>query len=179
MRWGFLVGVIALNTALLVGGLRYWQMLIVDAVLALCWLIYITVRNHPQALFAARVSGALFDLGLDSRRLHPQMSKKLQWEIHKVYTVTKGRQGFHMLAVRFFVHALCEVDDVPYGAVLRDGVLGKSVGIIRRWGNEGRIKVETAESEISKIKCFMIAELPLLNLSEGERIATEIVILEL
>jgi hypothetical protein len=178
MRWAILAGAFALNTALLAGGLRYWQMLTVDTALIGGWLIYMTVRNHPQALFAARVSGALFDLGLDSKRLHPRMSKMLRWEIHKIYAVTKGRLGPHMLAVRFFVYALCEEEDVPYGAVMRDGVLADSVSIIRGWGDEGKIKVETAETEIRKIKRFLIAKLPLLNLSEDERLATEIVILE-
>jgi hypothetical protein len=179
MSRALLIGAIALNTALLLAGLSYWQMLALDAAVVGCWLICITIRNRAPAMFAARVWGALFDLGLDAKRLGMPLGKKLESEIHATFVATKGRYSHHRLALRFFVYALVETHDAPFHATVREGALTQSVVLIRKWSKEGKVPADVADREIERIKGFLVDSLPLLNASEAERIAMEIQILEL
>ena len=174
-----LIAVVALNTAMLLIGLRYWQMLAVDAALALGWLAFVTFRNHAPSMFAARIAGALFDLGLDARRLDDRLQRKLQSETIAVFRATKGRYSHHSFAVRFFVYSLVDIDNGQYQAVTGEGALTKAIAVIREWAKDGKITTESADREIEAIKTFLIDGIGSYPASEAERIAMEIQILKL
>lgn len=174
-----LIAVVALNTVMLLIGLRYWQMLAVDAALALGWLAIITFRSHAPSVFAARIAGALFDLGLDTRKLDDRLHKKLQIETLAVFRATNGQYSHHHFAVRFFVYSLIDIENGQYQAVTREGALTRSIPVIRQWVNDGKLPLEYANSEIAKIKKFLIDSIPLMDFPTAERLAFEIQILEM
>jgi len=55
----------------------------------------------------------------------------------------------------------------------------RSIAVIRKWAKDGKIPTDVAESEIGKIKDFLIDGLASFDGSDAERIAIEIQILEL
>lgn len=180
MRWGLLIALAVLNTAFLLIGFRYWQMLAIDAGVALAWLVLTGLRkHHAPSMFAARITGALFDLGLDARKLDDRLHKKLQIETLAVFGATKGQYSHHHFAVRFFVYSLVDIENGQYQAVVNDGALTRSIAVIRKWAKDGKIPTDVADREIDRIKRFLIDSLPLINAPKEERLVMEIKILEL
>jgi hypothetical protein len=154
-------------------------MLAVDAALALGWMAFITFRNHAPSVFAARIAGALFDLGLDARKLDDRLHKKLQIETLAVFRAAKGQYSHHHFAVRFFVYSLVDIENGQYQAVTGEGALTKAIAVIREWAKGGKIPMESADREIGTIKKFLIDGLATSHASDAERIAIEIQIMEL
>lgn len=162
MRWGLLITIAVLNTALLLIGFRYWQMLAIDAGGALFWLVLTGLRkHHAPAMFAARIAGALFDLGLDAKKLDDRLHKKLHIETLAVFGATKGKYSHHHFAVRFFVHSLIEIEHAQYQAVVNDGALTRSIAVIRAWAQDGKIPTDVADREIDRIERFLVDSLDL------------------
>ena len=153
--------------------------LIIAGTVVLAWLVFNVVKNHAPSMFAARVSGALFDLGIDARKLDDFFSKKLEIECKAFYGATKKKANPQLLAVRFFVFALIESDKFPIGAVTRDAPLLPSITTIRSWVSKGKLPSKFAEDEIGKIKSFLIKNLSSADIEKSEKLAMEIHVLEL
>jgi hypothetical protein len=91
--------------------------LILTAIVILAWVVVTLVRNHAPAMFAARVAGALYDLGLDVKKLDGPFRKKLEIETLAYQGATKRKANHHLFAARFFVFTLVESERPPYHAV--------------------------------------------------------------
>lgn len=149
------------------------------AIVILAWVVVTLVRNHAPSMFAARVAGALYDLGLDVKKLDDSFRKKLEIETLAYQGATKKRANYHLFAVRFFVFTLVESEHPPYQAVVKEGALVGSIALIRSWAKKGKIPNELAEKEIERVKLFLVKNLPSTTMAKDERLALEIQILEL
>lgn len=147
--------------------------------IVLAWVAVTLVRNHAPSMFAARVAGALFDLGLNVKKLDGVLSKKLEIECLAYYGATKQRANYRLLAVRFFVFACSEYERFPVHAIIRDAPLITAISIIRDWARKGHIPEELAIKEVNKIKVYLVGTLPAQNIAIDERLAMEIQILAL
>jgi hypothetical protein len=153
--------------------------LILTAIVILAWVVVTLVRNHAPAMFAARVAGALYDLGLDVKKLDGPFRKKLEIETLAYQGATKRKANHHLFAARFFVFTLVESERPPYHAVVKEGALVGSIALIRSWAKKCHIPKDIAEKEIERVKLFLVKNLPSKTMAKDERLALEIQILEL
>lgn len=141
-------------------------------------LIFPSIRYFRPSLFAARVSGALYDLGLDVKKLGPD-SKRLHNECMAFYGALKSKANPKSFAVRFFVHAYTESASFPERAFFRDAPLVHSIPIIKNWKKRGDLPGDIADLEERNIKEFLLKAIKAQAMSKEERLLTEIQILEL
>ena len=142
-------------------------------------LAYPVVRFFRPSLFAARVSGALYDLGLDVKKLDGPDSKRLHTETMTYYGVMKGKANPKILAVRFFVHAYTNSATFPEGAFFRDAPLVHSIPIIKNWKTVGHLPNDIAEREEENIKEFLLRAMQSQPMSKEDRLLAELQILGL
>lgn len=147
--------------------------------IVLAWTTVTVIRNHAPSMFAGRVAGALYDLGVNVKKLDPVLSKKLEIECRAYYGATKKRANYRLLAVRFFVFACTEYENFPVHAIMRDAPLVTAISILREWAKKGYLPEEFAGREIDKIKQYLVSELPSQGMATDDRLAMEIQILEL
>lgn len=155
------------------------KLIILVAVVVFGWVFVKLVRNYAPSMFAARVAGALYDLGLDVKKLDAAFRKKLEMETLPYQRAAKKSANHYLFAVRFFVFSFAESERPPYQAVIKEGALVSSIALIRSWVKKGRLPAELAEKEIEKVKLFLVDNLPSGTMEKDERLALEIQILEL
>ena len=88
-------------------------------------------RIHRQGMLAASATGALWDLGLDVKKLPPHAKAKFFGEADALSTATKGRFHPKRLAMRFFGWYCVENPRFDPSAFRSDGALSASIGIMR------------------------------------------------
>jgi hypothetical protein len=142
-------------------------------------LMFPVVRYFRPSLFAARVSGALYDLGLDVKKLDSPDSKRLHRECMAFLGALKGKANPKVLALRFFVHAYTESSTFPERAFFRDAPLVHSVPVLKNWKKAGQIPSDVADREEKNIKEFLLKATKSQHMSKEDRLLTEIQILEL
>jgi len=113
--------------------------LILIAALVVGIVVWRSVRTvHNAGWFVAKASGALFDLGLDVKRLPPSANEKFFREGRAAFEATKNRPTTNrynpkLFAMAFFVWYGVEYKLVDQKAFLRKGVLADSIRIMRKW----------------------------------------------
>lgn len=137
------------------------------------------IRYFRPSLFAARVSGALYDLGLDVKKLDGSDSKRLHIECMAFYGALRGKANPKVLALRFFVHAYTQNPTFPERAFFRDAPLVHSIPVIKNWKKTGALPADIADREEKNIKEFLLKAVESQSLSKEDRLLTEIQILEL
>ena len=137
-------------------------------------LILPVIRYFGPSLFAPRVSGALYDLGLDVKKLDGPDSKRLHIETMAFYGALKGKANPKIRAVRFFVHAYTESASFPARAFFRDAPLVHSIPIIKKWKKAGAIPGDIADREEKNIKEFLLKAMKSQPMGKEERLLTEI-----
>lgn len=111
---------------------------------------------HGEGMFVAKASGALFDLGLDIKRLPDEAKKKFFREGHAAYEATKNRPRKSRYNPKFIAMAFFAWYGVEYGrmdpkAFLREGVLAESISTMRMWARQEPELREAAEIAVKKI----------------------------
>ncbi len=124
-------------------------------VIAAGWLILRVTRG--EGVFASQASGALYDLGLDVRRLPDEPRKKFFIEAHALHTATKGRFHPKHLAMRFFTWYHTEYEYGDPQAIVGDGSLIKALILMRQWHTKEATLRDAAKSEMTKIVKFVYA----------------------
>ena len=154
--------------------------IVIGIIAVMVWVAMKVMRTHSPSMFAARVSGALYDLGIDARKLDDYFKKKLEIERRAFYGASFQKPPNHKaFALRFFVFALIEYKRLPIGAIIQDAPLVTSIPIIKGWAEKGEIPAGIAETEINKIKLYLVDHLPSDGMTKEDRLEKEIQILEL
>lgn len=148
-------------------------------IVVLVLVIAMFMRTHAPAMFQTRVGGALYDLGIDVKKLEPFFREKLFNECVAYYGATKKDASPTLLAVRFFVFAITESERLPIGAIIKEAPLISSIPIIREWATQGKLPEKLAEKEIGKLKMFLINGISKEEMTHEDKLATELQIFEL
>ncbi|MBN8474521.1 hypothetical protein [Sulfuritalea sp.] len=142
------------------------------------WVLVQFVRNSRPSYFSARVSGALFDLGLQITKFEPVLNKMYIADCVTYYEANGKRSNPWEMAARFFLKAVIEYPAFVERAVMFDGFLVRSIKVVKSWRGK-KINAAFADDFVIKIKTFLIDGLKDQPMPEDEKIATEIIILEL
>jgi hypothetical protein len=107
-------------------------------------------------MFVAKASGALFDLGLDVKRLSPEAKERYFIEGHAIYEATRKRppeQRYNpkRFAMRFFVWYGLEYKRTDTQAFVREGVLADSIAIMRQWARREPELADVVEREVKLV----------------------------
>lgn len=142
------------------------------------WVLVQIIRNSRASLFAAKVSGALFDLGLQPMKFDTALNKIYVQDCQSYYDANRPNANPHDLAAKFFVKAVMDYPAFVEQAVMFEGFLIRSIHVVKSW-HEKKITAAAADNFILKIKTFLLEGLKAQPMEEGIRLATEIQILEL
>jgi hypothetical protein len=188
---------IALGIALVIGGAWgfLFMLLSSDRVALIVWAAPISVfafgcallwedvtgffKGNASSLFTARVSGDLFDLGLDVKRLPDRPRQKFFDECLAVHTATKGVYKSKRLAMRFFVWYVVECPDFDQKAFIRDGVLTSSISIMKGWGQQDPELLDAAERESGTIRRYLHDKFETMDIPREQILEAQLRILEL
>lgn len=135
-------------------------------------------RKPSPERFYVTVSQALKELGLDSSKFGPSLSRRLELECRAYFSATKRMSEAKFIAVRFFVFSCAEYDEFPEFAVTTDTPYTSAIDTIRKWSSAGSIPSKFAEEEVDKLKISFVKVLAGMDIETGERLAHEIFILE-
>jgi len=114
-----------------------------------------SIRHHGPSMFHARVSGAVFDLGITPLKMG-SANNQVMMDMSLAEFRAKGKQAnFHEVAVDFFLKMTLEKGAIRQKAQIHGAVLVRAVAVISQWGNAGKISGEKAEQAISQINYFV------------------------
>jgi hypothetical protein len=153
--------------------------LIAIAIAIVLWVASRVHKNNGPAAFSARVSGALFDLGLQVMKLEGPLKANLSRETLAYYGALNEKANAQVFAARFFLRATTEYPAFTERALMFDGVLVRSIAVVRDWKTIGRIPEKPADAFILEVKKFLIDEINSQRLPTEQRLAMEIQVLEL
>lgn len=142
------------------------------------WVLAQIIRNSRPSMFAAKVSGALFDLGLQPMKFDTALNKMYVQDCQSYYEANRPNANPHDLAAKFFLKAVMDYPAFAERAVMFDGFLVRSIQVVKSW-REKKITAAAADDFILKIKTFLLEGLKTQPMEEDMRLATEIQILEL
>lgn len=80
-----------------------WLVLATLLLVPAVWLCVRVVRNHGPSAFYARVSGSLFDLGIDVGKLDSRLTASLRNESIAYHAALGKKASPHELSVRFLI----------------------------------------------------------------------------
>lgn len=144
----------------------------------LLWVLVQFIRNSRPSYFSAKVSGALFDLGLQVMKFESELNQMYLNDCLAYYEAKGRHANPYEMATRFFLKAVIDYPAFAERAVMFDGFLIRSIKVVKSW-RETKISAATADDFILKIKTFLIEGLKDQSMEKDEKIATEIQILEL
>ncbi len=102
-----------------------------------------------QGLYAARISGALFDLGIDVSKLDQKTAAKLFGIEKESY----GKETAHEAALWFFfVHIMEVPKDAYLLPISLPDLLCRAVVIVNLWAKKGKISRAEADRNIETIQ---------------------------
>ncbi len=135
--------------------------------------------THSEGLFIARASGALFDLGLDVKRLPAEAKQHFFREGHVIYEATKDRPSNSRynpkrLAMRFFGWYGVEYKMPDPKAFLREGVLADSISTMRQWARKEPDLAESAEKEVKLIFDYLYRSLETMKAPKETILAAQL-----
>jgi hypothetical protein len=147
------------------------------SMLARPWGQFLSQRRTAQ--FAARVRAGLAELGLDVAKFDAPLRRLFDEVCVNCYTQDKDQANPYALAIEFFLRLMIEYPRVVGSAVMFNGALLESVGVLRSWHIKGRIDAERARVSIEHIKRYLTGQIRDLDLSDEARLETELQIREL
>jgi len=156
MRWGLLIALMVFHTILFSIGLRWWHVVLADVALMVCWTVVLTVRHHAESMFFARVTGVLFDLGINASKLDRPLYKQLQDEASACFRDTNGTASHHLFAVRFFISTLAAREEPRSTDIITRTVATHAIGWISAWAKEGKIPADVADVGIARLNAFRL-----------------------
>lgn len=142
------------------------------------WVLVQIVRNSRPSMFAAKVSGALFDLGLQPMKFDTALNQIYVKDCQSYYEANRSNANPYDLATRFFLKAVAEYPAFVERAVMFEGFLVRSIHVVRSW-REKKITAAAADDFILRIKTVLVDGLKDQPMEKDVRLATEIQILEL
>ena len=142
------------------------------------WVVLQVIKNHSPSFFSSKVSGALFDLGLQVMKLEPQLNQIYIKDCLSYYE-SKGKQANpYEMATHFFLKAVIDYPAFAERAIMFDGFIIRSIKVVKSW-RKSKVSDAVADDFLIKIKTFLIDGLKNQPMEEDVKIATEIQILEL
>ena len=142
------------------------------------WVLVQVIRHRRPSFFSAKVSGALFDLGLQVMKFESELNQIYLKDCLAYYEANGKNANPYEMATRFFLKAIIDYPAFSDRAVMFDGVLIRSIKVVKSW-REKKISEIVADEFIYKIKTFLIEGLQGQPMQKDMKIATEIQILEL
>lgn len=142
------------------------------------WVLVQFVRNSRPSYFSAKVSGALFDLGLQVMKFESELNKMYINDCVTYYEANGKQANPYEMATRFFLKSVIDYPAFVERAVTFDGFLVRSIEVVKSWRGK-KISAAVADDFITKIKTFLIDGLQDQPMEKEIKIATEIQILEL
>jgi hypothetical protein len=140
--------------------------------------------THSEGLFVAKASGALFDLGLDVKRLPAEAKQHFFREGHAIYEATKDRPSRNRynpkrFAMRFFGWYSVEYKMPDPKAFLRDGVLAGSISTMRQWARKEPDLSEAAEKEVKLIFNYLYRSFETMKAPKETILGAQLKLLEI
>jgi hypothetical protein len=137
------------------------------------------IQQRRSAQFASRVRSGLADLGLQVAKFDAPLRRLFDEVCINCHNEEKKDANPYALAIEFFMRLMILYPRVAGSAVMFNGALLESVGVLRSWHIKGRIEAERARVSIEHIKRYLTEQLKDLDLSEETRLDTEVQIREL
>jgi len=137
------------------------------------------IQQRRSAHFASRVRAGLAELGLQVSKFDAPLRRLFDEVCVNCHNEEKENANPHALAIEFFLRLMILYPRVAGSAVMFNGALLESVGVLRSWHVKGRIEAERVKVSIEQIKRHLIEQLMFLDLSEETRLDTELQIREL
>lgn len=137
------------------------------------------IRQRRAARFRAKVRNALTELGLHVPGFKLALTRLFEEVCAAGYAREGDNANPHALAIEFFLRLTIEYPAVLGNAVMFDGILLKSVDVLRSWHLKSLVSAELAEAAIAQVKHHLLRQLQDLDVSEDVRLETEIQIREL
>jgi hypothetical protein len=137
------------------------------------------IQQRRTARFASRVRSGLADLGLRVSKFDAPLRRLFDEVCVNCHNEEKEDANPYALAIEFFMRLMILYPRVAGSAVMFNGALLESVGVLRSWHIKGRIEAERARVSIEHIKRYLSEQLKDLDLSEEARLDTELQIQEL
>jgi hypothetical protein len=135
--------------------------------------------GHSAGVFAAKASGALFDLGVDVKRLSPAAKEKFFTEADALFEASKGNFHPKRFAMRFFGWYVVESGIADPNAFLREGVMVQSIPIMRAWGRQEPSLSDAAEREIKLVFEHLYRSFETMALPSEDIIQAQMSLLEM
>jgi hypothetical protein len=136
-------------------------------------------QQRRTARFVAKVRNALAELGLHVPRFRLPLKRLFEDVCVACYTKQGEKANPHALAIEFFLRLMIEYPNVVGNAVMFNGVLLKSVDVMRAWHLKSRVSANLADASIAQVKQYLLKQLQTMDLPDEERLATELQIREL
>lgn len=143
------------------------------------WVVSRMRKASPLADFSTRVNEALYELGVQVSKLEGPLKSNLSRESLAYSGALGPKANAHFFAARFFLRATTEYPEYSEKALVFDGVLTRSISVMRGWKQKGYVQEEPAEKFILDVKRALIDGFKSQDLPEEEKLATEIQVLEL
>jgi hypothetical protein len=129
--------------------------------------------------FTARVSGYLFDLGLDVRHLPHRSKEKFFQEADALHIATNGSFNPKRLAIRFFSWYCVENPDFNSRPLLREGVIGSSIPLMRSWAAAEPELANMVEKEVDSIVRFLYKGIEKADADKETKLSAQLALLKL
>jgi hypothetical protein len=137
------------------------------------------IQQRRSARFASRVRAGLAELGLQVSKFDAPLRRLFDEVCVNCHNEEKEDANPYPLAIEFFMRLMILYPRVAGSAVMFNGALLESVGVLRAWHIKGRIEAERARVSIEHVKRYLIEQLKDLDLSEETQLDTELQLREL
>lgn len=135
--------------------------------------------GHSEAIWTAKVSGDLWDLHLDVKKLPPEANKKFFNEAHALHQATKGKFHRKRFAMRFFGWYVAEYPGPDIRSFNVEGAVAGSIPVMRDWARKEPELEDAAKAEIMKIGTFLYQQFEKMNVPEQEKIDAQFALLKM
>jgi hypothetical protein len=136
-------------------------------------------RNRSPSIFCAKVSGALYELGLQPMKFNSALNKIFLTDCNAYHKINGGDSNPYDFASQFYLKAILEYSAFAEPATLNEDVLLRPISVVREWRVNNKIGTASEEHFTNKIKTALFESVEEQDMSDVMKMTTKIQILEL
>lgn len=146
---------------------------------AVYWILFQAYRKRGPSIFCAKVSGALYDLGLQPMKFGSELNKMFLADCNAYFEKNGGNSNPHEMAAQFYIKAILDYSAFAEPAAVCEDVIVRPISVVRVWLVDNKISEKSEALFTNKMKVALFESVEDQDMTTEMKMATKIQILEL